>query len=76
MPKPISSTQEDVALRVGGNLAAAACLQRAEIETARRFRHAAIKHDQAEEEDETPSRQIDRDFPGGGLPVAAFPRSR
>ena len=50
-------------------------LQGAEIKTARGLRHAAIKHDQAEQQNEASGRQIDRDFPGGGLPVAASPDS-
>ena len=67
--------QEDVALRVGAGSVAAAVLQRAEIKGARGLGHAAIKHDQAEQQNETAGREIDRDFPRRGLPVAAAPDS-
>ena len=66
--------QEDVALRVSGNRRGR-FLQNAEIEAARGFRHAAIKHDQAKQQNETSRGQIDRDFPRGGLPVAGSPDS-
>ena len=54
------------------------CLQSAKIKTARGLRHAAIEHDQAEQQNETAEREIDRDFPGGGVPIAApqIPMSR
>ena len=50
-------------------------LQRAQIEAARRFRHAAVKQDQAEQQNETAGREIDRDLPRGGEAIAAPPDS-
>ena len=55
---------------MGGQL-----LQFANVECARVDRNALIKHDQAEQENETSGREIDRDFPGRGLPVAGPPDS-
>ncbi len=50
-------------------------LECAEIEAARRFRHAAIKQDQAQEENEAAGREIDRDLPRRGEAIPASPNS-
>ncbi len=68
--------QIDVALRLrGDHPERGRFLQCAEVKAARSLRHAAVKHDQAKQKNETPGREIDRDFPGGGLPIAAAPDS-
>src|SRR5688572_23388066 len=66
--------EKDVALRIGGNKRGRS-LQDADIEAPSRLRQAAIKHDQAEQQNETAGRQIDRNFPGGHLPIPRPPDS-
>src|SRR5207302_4119000 len=72
--EPNQKDQEDVALGINGDCWGR-LLQGSEIKTARGLRHAAIKHDQTKQKDETSGRQIDRNFPCRGLPVAGPPDS-
>ncbi len=74
--EPDQEEQIDMVLRGGGNLSGrGGRLQHAQIEAARGFRHAAIKQDQPEEENEAAGGEIDRDLPGGGVAVSAAPDS-
>ena len=70
--EPDQEHQEDVALGLSGD-GRGRLLQCSEIKTARGLRHAAIKHDQTKQKNETSGRQIDRNFPCRGLPVAGPP---
>src|SRR5207248_1592480 len=50
-------------------------LQVSKIETACARRHRAIEHDQADQQDNTSQRKIDRHLPGSGAPIARPPNS-
>src|SRR2546423_6002150 len=73
-PEAEQQQQENISLRFGRNQDRR-FLQDTKIKAARGFRHGAIKHDQAEQQNETAGCEIDRDLPGGDYAIAAAPDS-
>src|SRR5450432_1907204 len=66
--------EEDLVLRAQGNAATRGRrLQRAQIEAAQLWRHAAVEQDQSEQQHEAAETEIDRHFPSRGEPVARSP---
>ena len=50
-------------------------MQYSQIQTARAYRHGAIQHDQADQQNDTAEREIDCHFPGGSAAIPGSPDS-